>query len=138
MKTQITFRDIKGFDHLREYVQATIDQTLGKLDSSLFTDLNVIIGTDHARHVDGRSPDFLCEATIKVKSQKIFVKKIDADFQMSVKKCMKALSDIIVKKTKARRHKIRRGTAHLAQMSYDTIYAPSITEINKENRTQEG
>lgn len=118
MKTQITFRDFKGFDHLREYVQATVEQTVGKLDLGRFADVNVIIGTDHARHAAGRSPNFLCEATIKVKSQKIFVKKLDADFQASVRKCMKAVSDILVKKTTARRHKIRRGIASMAQMSY--------------------
>ena len=129
MKTQITFRDFKGFHHLREYVQATIDQTLGKLDSSGFADVTVIIGTDHARHIDGRSPNFLCEATIKVKSQKIFVKKINSDFQTSVKKCIKALSDIIVKKTKARRQKLRRGMVNMAQVSYDNNYAPNTTEI---------
>jgi ribosome-associated translation inhibitor RaiA len=129
MKTQITFRDFKGFDHLREYVQSTIDQTLGKLDLSRYADVNVIIGTDHARHTDGKSPNFLCEVTLKVKSQKIFVKKIDADFQASVRKCMKAASDILVKKTTARRHKIRRGIASMAQMSYGASYSPSTTEI---------
>lgn len=129
MKTQITFRDFKGFDHLREYVQATIDQTLGKLDLTRFADVNIIVGTDHARHADGRVPQFLCEATLKVKSQKIFVKKLDADFQASVRKCMKAVTDILVKKTTARRHKIRRGISNMAQMSYDLSYSPSTSEI---------
>lgn len=129
MKTQITFRDFKGFDHLREYVQATIDQTVGKLDLGRFADVNIIVGTDHARNGDGGSPNFLCEATLKVKSQKIFVKKLDHDFQGSVRKCMKALSDIVVKKTRTRRHKIRRGLANLAQMSYETNYEPSTSGI---------
>lgn len=129
MKTQITFRDFKGFDHLREYVQTTIDQTVGKLDLSRFADVNIIIGKDHARHADGGSPNFLCEATLKVKSQKIFVKKLDADFQTSVRKCMKAVSDILIKKTTARRHKVRRGIASMAQMSYGTSFSPSTTEI---------
>lgn len=129
MKTQITFRDFKGFDHLREYVQTTIDQTIGKLDLGRLADVNVIIGTDHARHVDGKAPNFLCEATLKVKSQKIFVKKLDADFQASVRKCMKAATDILIKKSTARRHKIRRGIASLAQMSYGVNYTPSTTEI---------
>ncbi len=129
MKTQITFRDFKGFDHLREYVQATIDQTIGKLDLSRFADVNVIVGTDHARHLDGRPPSFLCEATLKVKSQKIFVKKLDTDFQASVRKCMKAVSDILIKKTTARRHKVRRGIANMAQMSYGINSLPSTTEI---------
>ncbi len=129
MKTQITFRDFKGFGHLREYVQTTLDQTVGKLDLSRTADVNVIIGTDHARHVDGRSPDFLCEATIRVKSQKIFVKKLDADFQQAVRKCMKVLSDILVKKTTIRRHKIRKGIANRAQMSYLPNFTPSTNEI---------
>jgi ribosome-associated translation inhibitor RaiA len=129
MKTQITFRDFKGFDHLRDYVQTTIDQTVGKFDLSRSADVNVIIGTDHARHFDGRSPHFLCEATIRFKSQKIFVKKLDVDFQAAVRKCMKTVSDILVKKTRTRRHKIRRGMANMAQMSYGINYATSTNEI---------
>ena len=125
MTTQITFRDLKGFDHLREYVQATINQTVGKLNLSRSTDINIIIRTDHGRQADGRPPVFLCEATLKDKSQKIFVKKFDADFQTSVRKCMKAVTDILVKRSAARRHKTRRGLTNIAQMTYGLNYEPS-------------
>ncbi len=118
MKTQITFRDFKGLDHLKEYVEATIEHTIGKLDVEKATDLNIIIGSDHARHKDGRAPDFLCEATLRVKTQKIFVKKLDADFKVAVRKCMKAISDILIKKSTIRRHKIRKGSAHTEQSNY--------------------
>lgn len=117
MTTQINFRDFQGFEHLKEFVQLTVDQTIGKLDMSRFADVNITIGTDHARH-DGRSPFFMCEATLKVKSQKVFVKKVDVDFQASVRKCMKAACQILVKKHTMKRQKHRQGLSGLAQMSY--------------------
>ena len=129
MRKQITFRKFKGFDHLRDYVEMAFDQSIGKLDTSHFADVNIIIGTDHARHKDGRPPQFLCEATLKAKSQKIFVKKLDTDFQSAVRKCMKALSDIIIKKSTARRHKIRRGLAKIDEIIYDPSLSSSFAEV---------
>lgn len=129
MRKQITFRDFKGFDHLRDFVETACDQSIGKLDPGHVGDVNITIGTDHARHKDGRYPQFLCEATLRLKSQKIFVKKFDIDFQSAVRKCMKALSDILIKKSATRRHRIRRGLASMTQISYEPSLSSGFVEV---------
>lgn len=116
MKTQIIFRGFEGFDHLKSFVQETLEHSLGKLELGNVDEVKMIVGTTHARRL-GRPPSFLCEAIMKSRNRSFFAKKIDLDFQNSVRKCVKALSRLVINSSRSKRDK-RRGTDR-HQSAYD-------------------
>lgn len=116
MKTNIIFRGFEGFDHLRNYVQDCLDNSLGKLDLGQIDEIKVIVDTTHHRRL-GHPPQFLCEAMMKTRNRNFFTKKTDLNFHASVKKCTRALAKIYVGMTRSRRDKRRSIDRH--QSAYD-------------------
>jgi ribosome-associated translation inhibitor RaiA len=116
MRTQIIFRGFAGLDHLKAFVLDSLEQSVGKLDTHKVDDVKVILDTTHHRH-EGQPPEFLCEAIIKTRQRTFFTKKIDRDFHMSVKKCMKVIAKNLLNSNRAKRDKRRVLDRH--QLAYD-------------------
>ena len=49
MKTKVIFRGFEGFDHLKSFVQETIEHSIGRLDHGNIHEIKVIVGTTHSR-----------------------------------------------------------------------------------------
>lgn len=111
MKTNVIFRGFEGFDHLKSFVQDTIEHSIGKLDLGNVQEIKVIVGTNHSRRL-GRPPDFSCEAVMKTKRRTFFAKKMDLDFHSAVRKCAKALSKIFINSSRNARDKRRSIDRH--------------------------
>lgn len=111
MKTNIIFRGFEGFDHLKSFVQDTIEHSIGKLDLGNVQEIKVIVGTTHSRRL-GHPPDFSCEAVMKTKKRTFFAKKMDLDFHSAVRKCAKALSKIFINTSRNARDKRRSINRH--------------------------
>ena len=116
MKTQVIFRGFEGLDHLKNFVQETLDHSIDKLELVNVDEVKVIVGTTHARRL-GRPPTFQCEAMMKSRNRSFFAKKNDLDFQGSVRKCVKALSKLVINSTRTKRDKRRSTDRH--QSAYD-------------------
>ena len=116
MKTQVIFRGFEGLDHLKSFVQETLEHSIGKLDLGSSDEIKVIVGTTHARRL-GRPPTFVCESLMKSRNRSFFAKKNDIDFQSSVRKCVKALSKLVINSTRTKRDKGRSTDRH--QSAYD-------------------
>lgn len=117
MKTQVTFRGFEALDHLRTYVEDCLNNSVGKLDLGHIDEVKVIVGTTNSRRL-GHKPQFLCEAVMKTQRRVFFAKKIDLDFQSSVRKCMKALSKRLINTTRTRRDKRRSINRHQSTFEF--------------------
>jgi hypothetical protein len=117
MKTSVNFRGFEGFDHLQSYVQSSFEHMIGRLDLGNVQEVKVIVGTNRSRR-PGRSPGFSCEAVLKSRHRQFFVRKTDNDFQVAVRKCVKALSKVFMNTTRNRRDSRRRNIDH-HQEAYD-------------------
>jgi hypothetical protein len=126
MKTNVIFRGFEGFDHLKTFVQDTIEHSIGKLDLGNVQEIKVIVGTTHSRRL-GHPPDFSCEAVMKTRKRTFFAKKMDLDFHSAVRKCAKALSKIFINTNRNARDKRRsidrHQSAFLFNQSDDTLVA---------------
>lgn len=116
MKTEVIFRGFEGFEHLKNFVQDSLEHAIGKLDLANVQEVKVIVGTTHSRRL-GHPPSFSCEAVMKTRRRTFFAKKMDLNFQTSVRKCMKTLSQMFIDTARTRREKRRSVDRH--QSAYD-------------------
>lgn len=126
MKTEIIFRGFEGFDHLKTFVQDTVDHAIGKLDLGNVQAIKVIVGTTHSRRL-GHPPSFSCEAVMKTRKRTFFAKKMDLDFQSAVRKCARTISKMFIdtnRNTRDRRRSIdRHQSAYLFNQGDYTVVA---------------
>lgn len=111
MKTKVIFRGFEGFEHLKNFVQETVEHSLGKLDIGNVQEVKVIVGKTHSRRL-GHPPSFSCEAVMKTRKRTFFAKKMDLDFQAAVRKCAKALSQIFINTNRNSRDRRRNIDRH--------------------------
>lgn len=116
MRTNIIFRGFEGFEHLRNYVQDSLDSSLGKLNLDKVDEIKIIIDTTHHRRL-GHPPEFLCEAMMKTKNRQFFSKKTDVNFYQSVRKCTRAIAKAYISSTRSLRDK--RRSINRKQNAYD-------------------
>lgn len=110
MKTSILFRNFDGLDHLKNFVEESVDQSIGKFESWRHVDIHIVMSTAKGRS-DLHRPIFECEMLIKGKgvTRPIIVKKINTDFYQSVRSSLRAAEKIFRRTSKIRvtnrRHK---------------------------------
>lgn len=111
MKTEIIFRGFEGFEHLKTFIHDTIEHSVGKLDLGNVQAIKVTVGTNHSRRL-GHPPSFSCEAVMKTRKRTFFAKKIDLNFQASVRKCLRTLSKMFIDTNRDARDKRRSINRH--------------------------
>lgn len=111
MKTEIIFRGFEGFDHLKTFVQDTLEHSIGKLDLGNVQAIKVIVGTNHSRRL-GHPPSFSCEAVMKTRKRIFFAKKMDLNFQSAVRKCARTLSKMFIDTNRDARNRRRSIDRH--------------------------
>lgn len=91
MRLDLQFRNFQGLDHIRDYVETTIEQVLGKFETGRQFDVQVFMGMVKARSTT-HAPVFECEVLVNGKGLKrpIFAKKTSSDFYKAVRSCLKA------------------------------------------------
>jgi ribosome-associated translation inhibitor RaiA len=91
MKTLVQFRNFEGVDHLKQFVESSINQTVGKFESWRHFNIHVVLGMVKGR-TDLQRPIFECELLINGRGlgRPIVVKKINSDFYQVVRSCLKA------------------------------------------------
>ena len=113
MKTNVVFKDFQGFEHLNSFVTEALEATLAKFENKRTFDVKVIVGKAHAKH-QGQPIHFQCEAIVTSDRKKnIFAKKVDENFYLAVKDCMKNLERLIRREIKTRIQLHRRGSHEL-------------------------
>jgi ribosome-associated translation inhibitor RaiA len=103
MKTSIQFRNFDGLNHLKSFVEESVDQSIGKFESWRHFDIHVVMNTAKGRS-DSHRPVFECELLIKGQgvNRPIFVKKINTDFYQSVRSTLRAAEKIFRRTSKIR------------------------------------
>lgn len=103
MRTSIQFRNLEGLDHIRSYVENSVDQTVGKFESWRQFDAHVTLGMAKTRSTNHK-PIFECEVLIKGKGlqRPIFTKKTNADFYQALRSSLKAAEKILRRASKVR------------------------------------
>ncbi|MBK7963842.1 MAG: HPF/RaiA family ribosome-associated protein [Bdellovibrionales bacterium] len=103
MRTSIQFRSLEGLDHIRSYVENSVDQAVGKFESWRQFDTHVILGMAKTRS-STHKPVFECEVLVKGKGlqRTIFTKKTSADFYQAVRSSLKTVEKILRRASKIR------------------------------------
>jgi ribosomal subunit interface protein len=110
MKTTTQFKNISGLEHIRNFVENSINQSLGKFEAWREFDAHVVMRTAKARS-DSHKPVFESELVIEGKglNRPIIVKKKNSDFYQAFNACIlaaeKSLRRISKKRVTLRRHK---------------------------------
>jgi|JI6StandDraft_1071083.scaffolds.fasta_scaffold314843_2 ribosome-associated translation inhibitor RaiA len=103
MKTSLQFRNFDGFDHIKSFVEDSLDHSIGKFESWRHFDIHMVMSTVKGR-TETHRPIFECELMLKGKGVKrpIIVKKMNSDFYQSVRSCLKATEKIFRRSSKIR------------------------------------
>ena len=101
MKTKIQFRTIEELDHLKTFVEDTVEQSLRKFESWHNFDVRLVLGTAKGRSHSHR-PIFNCELILKCNefSRPIIVRKLNSNFYHMVRDCLKSAEKILRRSSK--------------------------------------
>ncbi len=113
MNTNVQFINLNGFNHMRLFVEASVDRSLGKFDAADKLDTNVSLGVARAR-TETQSPLFECEVLITGNGRwfrPIVVKKENTDFYKAFKECLNSAEKGLRRQSKLRSSSRRHGTS---------------------------
>lgn len=91
MRTDVIFRDIKMFDHLRDFVEQSAEDSTADFDRRDFH--TVVIVSKTAPRTETHGPMFKCTVLVRAKSLRspLFVKKEDGDFHTVVREALSVI-----------------------------------------------
>lgn len=110
MRTEIQFRNFKGLDHLKFFVEVSMIESLERFEKWRDFKSHVILSTTKARS-DVHKPVFECELLLSGKGigRNVIVKKRNGDFYQAVRSAIQATEKILRRRSKIR-EKVRRHT----------------------------
>lgn len=108
MNTSVQFRNFDGFDHIKNFVENSVDIALGKFEAWRDFETHVVLRTVKARTLT-HAPVFECELVMIGKGllRPVVVKKKNSDFYLALRDCIKASEKILRRASKARVSKRR-------------------------------
>lgn len=121
MQINLQFRNFEGLDHIRDYVESSVDQFLGKFESWRQFDVQIFMGMVKARSAT-HVPVFECEVLVNGKGlqRSIFAKKASPDFYKAVRSCLKATEKSLRRASKIRVSH-RRRLAAMPEENFENV-----------------
>ncbi len=118
MTHTLSFRNLESLDHLRDFVDGYLDQTIGQIAPNKPLTANVVVEKKSVKGNSHGHPDFVCEIVLHHPSVRnsIVARKASPNFYQSVKEACRAVEKSLrrISQTRGkRRHRNFERANHL-------------------------